>query len=107
MAREMSTQIAKMREDGTLKALEDKWMNHQSAMMSKTFSSPSPKILNLYGLRGLFIISGVSMVSALLLSVILLVREKWRMKDKMKVLRCVLHRSSEIHAQESDVEATV
>ncbi|KAL4558497.1 hypothetical protein LXL04_036698 [Taraxacum kok-saghyz] len=87
LAREMSTQIAKMREDGTLKALEDKWMNHQSAMMSKTFSSPSPKILNLYGLRGLFIISGVSMVSALVLSVILLVREKWRMKDKMKVLR--------------------
>ncbi|CAH1447102.1 unnamed protein product [Lactuca virosa] len=107
LAREMSTQIAKMREDGTLKALEDKWLKRESALMSKDFSSPTPKILNLYGLRGLFLISGVSMVSALLVSIICLVREKWHMKDKMKIWRCVLHRSSEIHAHESDVESTV
>ncbi|KAL7583329.1 hypothetical protein Lser_V15G42035 [Lactuca serriola] len=107
LAREMSTQIAKMREDGTLKALEDKWLKRESALISKDFSSPTPKLLNLYGLRGLFLISGVSMVSALLVSIICLVREKWRMKDKMKIWRCVLHRSSEIHAHESDVESTV
>ncbi|XP_023755492.1 glutamate receptor 1.2 isoform X2 [Lactuca sativa] len=107
LAREMSTQIAKMCEDGTLKALEDKWLKRESALISKDFSSPTPKLLNLYGLRGLFLISGVSMVSALLVSIICLVREKWRMKDKMKIWRCVLHRSSEIHAHESDVESTV
>ncbi|KAL7584331.1 hypothetical protein Lser_V15G42039 [Lactuca serriola] len=107
LATEMSTQIAKMREDGTLKALEDKWLKHKSAVMSKEFSSPSPKILNLYGLRGLFIISGVSMALALLVSMIELVCEKWHIKDKIKMLRCVLHRSSEIHAHDSDVESTV
>ncbi|CAH1447101.1 unnamed protein product [Lactuca virosa] len=107
LAREMSTQIAKMREDGTLKALEDKWLKRESAMMSKDFSSPSPKILNFYGLRGLFFISGVSMAFALLFSIIDLVREKWHIKDKIKMLRCVLHGSSEIHEHDSDVESTV
>ncbi|CAI9300892.1 unnamed protein product [Lactuca saligna] len=107
LAREMSTQIAKMRQDGTLKALEDKWLKPESAMMSKDVSSPSPKILNFYGLRGLFFISGVSMALALLFSMIDLVREKWHIKDKIKMLRCVLHRSSETHAHDNDVESTV
>ncbi|KAI3508035.1 hypothetical protein L1887_23034 [Cichorium endivia] len=110
LAREMSTQIAKMREDGTLKAIEDKWLKRQSALISKDFSSPPPKILNLYGLRGLFIISGVSMASALLVSMFRLVRAKCHIKDKMKMLRsmrCGLRKSSEIHAQDSDVESTV
>ncbi|KAL7583635.1 hypothetical protein Lser_V15G42036 [Lactuca serriola] len=107
LAREMSTQIAKMREDGTLKALEDKWLKRESSMMSKDFSSPSPKILNFYGLRGLFFISGVSMALALLFSMIDIVREKWHIKDKIKMLRCVLHGSSEIHEHDTDVESTV
>ncbi|CAH1447100.1 unnamed protein product [Lactuca virosa] len=94
LAREMSTQIAKMREDGTLKALEDKWLKRESIFMSKDFSSPSSIILNFYGLRGLFFISGVSMALALLVSMIDLVREKWHIKDKIKMVRCVLHRSS-------------
>ncbi|KAL7583633.1 hypothetical protein Lser_V15G42031 [Lactuca serriola] len=91
LAREMSTQIAKMREDGTLKALEDKWLKLQSALMSKDFSSPSPKILNLYGLRGLFLISGVSMASALMVSMIHLVREKM----KRRIWRYILRRSAD------------
>ncbi|CAI9300894.1 unnamed protein product [Lactuca saligna] len=107
LATKMSTQIAKMREDGTLKALEDKWLKHKSAVMSMEFSSPSPKILNLYGLRGLFIISGVLMALALLVSMIQLVCEKWHIKDKIKMLRCILHRSSEIHAHDSDAESSV
>ncbi|CAI9300893.1 unnamed protein product [Lactuca saligna] len=107
LATEMSTQIAKMREDGTLKALEDKWLKRESALMSKDFSSPSPKLLNLYGLRGLFLISGVSMALALLVSMIDLLREKWHIKNKIKMLRCILHRSSEIHTHNSDVESTV
>ncbi|KAL4558534.1 hypothetical protein LXL04_036735 [Taraxacum kok-saghyz] len=68
LAGEMSTQIAKMRQDGTLKSLEDEWLKRQSTLMSKDFSSPSPKILNLYGFRGLFLISGVTMAFALLVS---------------------------------------
>ncbi|CAH1447104.1 unnamed protein product [Lactuca virosa] len=91
LAREMSTEIAKMREDGTLKALEDKWLKLQYASMSKDFSSPSLKILNLYGLRGLFLISGVSMASALLLSMIHLAREK----IKRRIWRYILRRSAD------------
>ena len=76
MAGEMSTQIKKMREDGTLKALEDKWLKSKSTVMTNDFSSPSPKILNLYGFRGLFLISGVSMAFALFVSMVRLLREK-------------------------------
>ncbi|XP_023737515.1 glutamate receptor 1.2 isoform X1 [Lactuca sativa] len=107
LAGEMSTEIAKMREDGTLKALEDKWLKRQSALMSKDFSSPSPKILNLYGFRGLFLISGVTMAFALLVSMVRIVREKLHVKIKMQVWRHILRRSSEIHAQDSDAESTV
>ncbi|XP_023755495.1 glutamate receptor 1.2 [Lactuca sativa] len=90
LAREVSTEIAKMREDGTLKALEDKWLKRESAMMSKDFSSPSPKILNLYRLRGLFVISGVSMALVLFVSMIHLLHKKWHAKNITKTLRSVL-----------------
>ncbi|CAI9300891.1 unnamed protein product [Lactuca saligna] len=90
LAREVSTEIVKMREDGTLKALEDKWLKHESAVMSKDFSSPSPKILNLYRLRGLFVISGVSIALVLLVSMIHLVPKKWHAKNITKTLRSVL-----------------
>ncbi|KAI3678643.1 hypothetical protein L6452_37944 [Arctium lappa] len=103
LAQEMSTEIAKLREDGTLKALEDKWLYGQSSLMTKDFSYPSPQILNLHGFRGLFLISGVSMVLALLVSIVYLVREKWRGKTKMQILRCILRTSANIHVQDSDV----
>nr|GEU93743.1 extracellular ligand-binding receptor [Tanacetum cinerariifolium] len=70
LAPEMSIQIAKLREDGTLKLLEDKWFNEQSDSLSE------PKILNLEGFRGLFLISGVSMASALFLFMIYFIHEK-------------------------------
>ncbi|KAL4558498.1 hypothetical protein LXL04_036699 [Taraxacum kok-saghyz] len=97
LAKEMTIQIEKMREDGTLKALENKWLNHQYGMISKDFSSPSPKILNLYGLQGLFLISGVSMASTLLVSIFHIVREKWY----------TLRGSSKIHALDSDADTLV
>ncbi|CAI9300860.1 unnamed protein product [Lactuca saligna] len=106
LAGEMSTEIAKMREDGTLKALEDKWLKRESAMMSKDFSSPSPQILNLYGFRGLFLISGVTMAFALLVSMVRVVREKFHVKVQMQIWSRLLRRSSDIHAQDSDAEST-
>ena len=96
-----------MREDGTLKALEDKWLKLQSALMSKDFSSPSPKFLSLYGLRVLFLISGVTMAFALLLSMVRIIREKLHVKAKIQIWRYILRRSSEIHAQDSDEESSV
>ncbi|GKB36376.1 hypothetical protein Tco_0881318 [Tanacetum coccineum] len=70
LAPEMSIQIAKLREDGTLKLLEDKWFNKPSD------SLPEPKILNLEGFRGLFLISGVSMASALFVFMLYFIHEK-------------------------------
>ncbi|CAI9300858.1 unnamed protein product [Lactuca saligna] len=107
LVREMSTEIAKMREHGTLKALEDKWLKRQSTVISKDFSSPSPKILNLYGFRGLFLISGVTMAFALLVSMVLIIRENLHVKKKMQIWRCILTRSSELHAQDRDAELTI
>lgn len=108
MAKEMSTQIAKLREHGTLKALEDKWFKRQSSMISKDFSAQSPNILNLHGLRGLFLVSSVSMALVLLVSMVYLAREKCQGKNMMKILRCSFRRCVQIHVlQDSDLEITV
>lgn len=92
LAGEMSTEIAKMRQDGTLKTLEDKWLKRDSghAVIPKDFSSPSPKILNLYGFRGLFLISGGTMAFSLLVSMVRLFRENLHVKIMMQILRCIL-----------------
>ncbi|KAK1412688.1 hypothetical protein QVD17_34133 [Tagetes erecta] len=107
LTREMSIEIAKLREDGTLKSLEDKWLKHQPLAMSKDLSTPTTNSLDLYGLRGLFFTSALSMALAFLGSIVYLVCEKWQGKSKMEILRCILRRSPEIHAQESDWEPTV
>lgn len=75
MAAELSSQIARLREDGTLKKLENKWFNQQGDSESKA-STSAAKILNFKGLRGLFLISGVSMASALFIFMIYYVHEK-------------------------------
>ncbi|GJS85141.1 extracellular ligand-binding receptor [Tanacetum coccineum] len=68
----ISTQIAKLREDGTLKMLENKWLNPGSKE-----SAPLQKVLNFRGLRGLFLISGVSMAAALFLYMLYYIHDKW------------------------------
>lgn len=103
----MSSEIAKLRADGTLKALEDKWLKRQFSIMSKDLSAPSPSILNLHRFRGLFLISGVSMALAFLMSVIYLVREKCHGKSKIEILRCILPTSVQVHALDNDVEPAV
>ncbi|KAJ9565105.1 hypothetical protein OSB04_001071 [Centaurea solstitialis] len=70
-APKISREIAKLREDGTLNKLENKWLNQQSMD-----SVPTTKILSLKDLRGLFIISGVSMAAAVFLFMLYLVHEK-------------------------------
>nr|GEX09299.1 extracellular ligand-binding receptor [Tanacetum cinerariifolium] len=68
----ISTQIAKLREDGTLKMLENKWLDPGSKE-----SAPLQKVLNFRGLRGLFLISGVSMAAALFLYMLYYIHDKW------------------------------
>ncbi|KAI3682565.1 hypothetical protein L1987_82628 [Smallanthus sonchifolius] len=56
LATDMSREIAKLREEGTLRLLENKWFEKQS---SSSPDSPSkPKTLNFSRFQGLFLISG-------------------------------------------------
>ncbi|KAJ0539524.1 hypothetical protein HanHA300_Chr08g0287321 [Helianthus annuus] len=102
----MSIEIAKLREDGTLKALEEKWLKQPSSLISEDVSAPTQNSLDLYGFRGLFLTSALSMALALLVSMVYLLHEKyWRGKTKMEILRRVLRRSH-VQSQESDREPT-
>ncbi|KAK1412687.1 hypothetical protein QVD17_34132 [Tagetes erecta] len=107
LTREMSIEIAKLREDGTLKALEDKWFKRQSSVIVTDLSGPSTNRLDLYRLRGLFLTSALSMALAFLGSIVYIVREKMHGKSKMEIFKSILQRSPKIHAQENNGEITV
>ncbi|PWA65095.1 ionotropic glutamate receptor, metazoa, Periplasmic binding protein-like I [Artemisia annua] len=68
LATDMSSQIAKIREDGTVGLLEKKWFEEQ--FLSFKDPKTDPKILNFGRFGGLFIISGTSLVLALMISII-------------------------------------
>ncbi|XP_076942254.1 glutamate receptor 1.2-like [Bidens hawaiensis] len=70
---EISRQIASLRADGTLQKLDDKWFGQKSDSLSK---DSAPKILNFEGLRGLFLISGISMAAALFVFMLRYIHEK-------------------------------
>ncbi|KAD3338449.1 hypothetical protein E3N88_33970 [Mikania micrantha] len=73
---EMSRQIAKLREEGTLRLLEKKWFEKLSSSSSSQDSPPKPKTLNFSRFRGLFLVSGISSALALMISVISLLHAK-------------------------------
>ncbi|KAL7582708.1 hypothetical protein Lser_V15G42040 [Lactuca serriola] len=70
---ELSRQISRLRENGSLAKLEKKWF--KSDPHSKD-SEPALKILNLKTCRGLFLISGVSMAVALSIFLFYFIHEK-------------------------------
>ncbi|KAL4558538.1 hypothetical protein LXL04_036739 [Taraxacum kok-saghyz] len=70
---ELSREISKLREDGILKMLEDKWFKSYSLSMD---SEPASRIQNLKAYRDLFLISGVSMVAALFIFSLNYIQEK-------------------------------
>ncbi|KAI3694761.1 hypothetical protein L1987_77740 [Smallanthus sonchifolius] len=72
---DMSSEIAKIREDGTLKNLEKKWFDTVFLELPQD-SSSKPKTMSLERFAGLFVISGVSSFLALMISVIYLIRAK-------------------------------
>nr|XP_043611343.1 glutamate receptor 1.3-like [Erigeron canadensis] len=74
MAVEMSRQIAKIRENGTLHLLEKKWFEKHSSSSQDALTKP--RTLNFDSFRGLFLISGISSALALMTSVICLLRAK-------------------------------
>ncbi|PWA70216.1 ionotropic glutamate receptor, metazoa, Periplasmic binding protein-like I [Artemisia annua] len=78
-ATDMSRQIAKIRENGTLGDLEKKWFQKRSSS-----SQPKPKTLNFGTFRGLFLISGIS--SAVALSMVCLLRAKLKVHSIISFL---------------------
>ncbi|XP_052623586.1 LOW QUALITY PROTEIN: glutamate receptor 1.4 [Lactuca sativa] len=70
---ELSREISRLREDGTLKMLDNKWFKSNSQSMD---SEPVLKILNLKECRGLFLISGVSMTLALFIFLLYFIHDK-------------------------------
>nr|XP_043612282.1 glutamate receptor 1.4-like [Erigeron canadensis] len=74
MVEEMSRQIAKLRENGKLEDLEKYWFKKHSASSEDTL--PKPKTLNFGRFQGLFLISGVSLALALMISMVRLLCAK-------------------------------
>ncbi|KAK9282348.1 hypothetical protein L1049_005265 [Liquidambar formosana] len=70
---DISIAIAKLRENGKLIEMENKWFENESSSTLQD-SISDPKVLDLYRFRGLFIISGTSLALAFL---IFLLVEKW------------------------------
>ncbi|GJT77557.1 glutamate receptor 1.2-like protein [Tanacetum coccineum] len=67
LVRELSREIARMRENGALRSLEKKWFKRELSLSSQD-SFRTPKSHNLDRFRGLFIAIGVSLLFALTVS---------------------------------------
>ncbi|KAL8244965.1 hypothetical protein R6Q59_011223 [Mikania micrantha] len=70
---EISRQIARFREDGTLQTLEKKWFGQQSDPQA----TPESKILDFKSFRGLFLICGVSMAATVCMFMFTTFKRKW------------------------------
>ncbi|KAJ4719203.1 Glutamate receptor [Melia azedarach] len=70
---DISRAIARLREKGTLKKMEDEWFNNGNDESSFTYvdSASNPSSLSLKNFGGLFLISGISLTLALVLFFIL------------------------------------
>lgn len=63
---EMSGAIAKLREEGKLKELEDKWFHKEEALLPHGNDGPNVKTLNLGSFGYLFVVSGISKAIAVM-----------------------------------------
>ncbi|KAI7728046.1 hypothetical protein M8C21_015001, partial [Ambrosia artemisiifolia] len=76
LVKDISKEIAKIREDGTLKFLEKKWFDTEFSVLPEDSSTKPAKTLSLERFGGLFIISGIASCLALIISVINIIRAK-------------------------------
>nr|GMD14228.1 glutamate receptor 1.2-like [Ipomoea batatas] len=79
----LSIAIAKMREEGKLKLLEEKWFtnNYQSSFIPEATEESQLQMLNLDNLRGLFIVSVTSKAIALSIFLFFILRKKICLKN--------------------------
>lgn len=57
---EISQAIARLREEGKLTELEDKWFKNHPSMLTQDDESSNIKTLNVENFKGLFLMSGIS-----------------------------------------------
>ncbi|XP_071687637.1 uncharacterized protein [Rutidosis leptorrhynchoides] len=100
LVRDVSRQIAKIRENRTLERIEKEWFEKESS--SSQDLPTNPKTLNFGRFRGLFLISGISSAFALMISVILSICAKLEIHNVISFvlqhnllanLRHLLHRN--------------
>nr|GMD14221.1 glutamate receptor 1.2-like [Ipomoea batatas] len=73
---EISRAIARLREEGKLAELEDKWFKNHPSMLTQDGESSNIKTLNVDNFRGLFLVSGISKAIAVTMFVCLVLRNK-------------------------------
>ncbi|KAJ0780602.1 putative periplasmic binding protein-like I [Helianthus annuus] len=87
LVKDISREIAKIRENGSLKLLEKKWFDNEFSVLPQEDSSTKPaNNLSLERFGGLFIISGVSSCLALIISVIYIIRAKLEIHSIISLL---------------------
>ncbi|PWA86273.1 glutamate receptor 2.5 [Artemisia annua] len=85
LVREMSREIARMRENGALRSLEKKWFKSELSLSSQD-SFRTPKSHKLDRFRGLFIAIGVSLVFALTVSAFYAVHARIQVENIISLL---------------------
>ncbi|XP_076893700.1 glutamate receptor 1.4-like [Bidens hawaiensis] len=101
LVKDISREIAKLREDGTLKLLEKKWFDTEFSVLPEDSSSTiQPKTLSVERFGGLFVISAASSCLAFFVSLIYLIRAKMNIliivsllggRNLMSTVRYLLH----------------
>ncbi|CAI9298549.1 unnamed protein product [Lactuca saligna] len=84
LVEDVSREIARMRLDGTLGSLESKWFDNHLLVPARNSTMPQALKLNRFG--GLFIISGVTSIFALIISVLYILREKMEVHNIISLL---------------------
>ncbi|PON65936.1 Ionotropic glutamate receptor [Trema orientale] len=88
LAQDISRAIAQLRETGELTNMEKAWFESKSSLVSQE-STPvanEPNAIDLMTFRGLFLICGISLITALFSFLISSLREKWHVVRKHFVL---------------------
>ncbi|KAK9911418.1 hypothetical protein M0R45_035327 [Rubus argutus] len=91
LVHDVSRQIEFLREEGKLIEMEKTWFHEKATLMyDEDISKSNPNTIELYDLRGLFLISGASLAIALFLFVVLSLRFRNLIRGLMHRLRMFL-----------------
>ncbi|KAL7589041.1 hypothetical protein Lser_V15G39248 [Lactuca serriola] len=84
LVEDVSREIARMRLDGTLGSLESKWFDNHLLVPARNSTMPQALKLNRFG--GLFIISGVTSIFALIISILYILHAKMEVHNIISLL---------------------